>query len=326
MNRSLIMRFLSAAVVALSLCCVSVRPAAAALTVNGYTPATAGMYDRFNSDPSFIGGAFDWSGVGRTVGGRWGVLISPSFVLSAAHYPPAPNDIIRFHTDNDPLGTVVSSSIGPMGSSYTITDTSIGVGSDLLLTHLSTPVLGIATYAIGNPAKSLVGEDLFVWGQSDKLDQTLNMRLGRNEVTEVATAFSDPKLAGTGDVFAYDYNTTSGLGADEAKVASGDSGGPSFVVGADGQLALVGIHWFNYDPDPKIPGSLGGSGDTLVTSLIDELNAKMASTGSMERVTVAVPEPSALGLCMVGLTMVCIRRRRRAQGVTIACDLRSHSL
>lgn len=306
------MRFLLSAVVALSLCFVSVRPVAAALTINGYTPATAGQYDRFDNDPTFVGSAYDWSGVGRTAGGRWGVLISPSFVLSAAHYPPGLGNTIRFYASNDSGGVFESSVIG---SNFTITDTGIGVGSDLLLTRLNTPVTGIATYAIGNPALSLVGEELFVWGQSDKADAFLNTRLGRNEVTGVAPAFSDPKLVGTGDIFVYDYNTTSGLGADEAKVDTGDSGGPSFIVGPDGKLALVGIHWFKYDPDPEVPGSLGGSGDTLVTSFIDELNTAMAATGSLERVTVAVPEPSILGLCAVGLSTVCFRRRSRARAL-----------
>jgi hypothetical protein len=307
------MRVFLAAVVALSLCFVSVRPVAAALTIHGYTPATAGQYDRFDNDPTFIGSAFDWSGVGRTSGDRWGVLISPSFVLSAAHYPPALGDTIRFYASNDPGG---ASETRLINSNVTITDTGIGVGSDLLLTRLSSPVAGIATYAIGNPASSLVGEELFVWGQSNKADPLLNTRLGRNEVTEVAPAFSDTKLVGTGDVFTYDFNTTSGLGADEAKVVTGDSGGPSFIVGPDGKLALVGIHWFEYSADPKVPGSLGGSGDTLVTSFIEELNSAMSNMGSLERVTVAVPEPSALGLCVVGFSAVCLRRRNRAQALS----------
>ncbi|MCA9157627.1 MAG: trypsin-like serine protease [Planctomycetales bacterium] len=305
--------FLLAAVVALSVYCGSVRPVAAALTVNGYTPATAGMYDRFDDDPNFIGSAYDWSGVGRTAGGRWGVLISPSFVLSAAHYPPALGDTIRFYASNNPGGAFESRLID---SSVTITDTGIGVGSDLLLTRLSAPVVGIANYAIGNPASGLVGEELFVWGQDNNANAFLNTRLGRNVVTEVAPAFTAPKLVGTGDVFVYDYNTTSGLGADEAKVVTGDSGGPSFIVGPDGNLALVGIHWFEYSADPAVPGSLGGSGDTLVTSFIDELNTAMANMGSLERVTVAVPEPSALGLCVVGLSAVCFRRRSRAQALS----------
>ena len=42
----------------------------------------------------------------------------------------------------------------------------------------------------------------------------------------------------------YDYDPVNGLGADECYLISGDSGGPSFVD-AGGQLALVGIHYYN---------------------------------------------------------------------------------
>ncbi len=304
------MRVFLAAVVALSLCCVSVRPLEAALTVNGYDLAPS-KYDRFDNDPSFIGSAFDWSGVGRTASSYWGVLISPSFVLSAAHYPPGLGDPIRFYASNDPAGAFEESSIL---SNTIISQTGIGGTSDLLLTRLNAPVTGVATYAIGNPAASFVGEELFVWGQSNKVDPFLNMRLGRNVVTEVGAAYTAPGLTGKGDVFIYDYNTTSGLGPDEAQVVVGDSGGPSFIVGPDGNLALVGIHWFEYSADPGVPGSFGGSGDTLVTSFIDELNTAMANLGSPERVTVAVPEPTALSLCVLGLSAVCLGRRRRARG------------
>lgn len=303
------MRSFLAACAAFCLYCSVANCAAAALTVLGYTPATAGQYDRFNNDPSFIGSAFDWSGVGRTAGGRWGVLISPSFVLSAAHFPPGLGDAIRFYSTNDPTGTYVERTIA---ANSIITDSGIGVGSDLLLTRLSAPVTGIATYAIGNPTANLVGEELFVWGQDNNANAFLNTRLGRNEVTQVIPAFSDAGLgASKGDIFVYDYNTTSGLGPDEAKLATFDSGGPSFIVGPDGNLALVGTHWFNYNPDPLVPGSLGGSGDTLVTSFITELNAAMAATGSLERVTVAVPEPSCLSLVVAGLSLVCFGRRAR---------------
>ena len=64
------MRSFLAACATFCLYCSVANCAAAALTVQGYTPATAGQYDRFENDPSFIGNGFDWSGVGRTGGGR----------------------------------------------------------------------------------------------------------------------------------------------------------------------------------------------------------------------------------------------------------------
>ncbi len=298
------MRKLRAVVLALALVIVLVVDARAGLTVNGYTPATAGKYDRFANSSDFIGSAFDWSGVGRTAGGRWGVLISPSFMLSAAHFPPGLGDAVRFYTSNDPTGSYVERHVL---SNVTLTDSGTRVGSDLVLTKLDGPATGIATYAIGNPASSLVGEELFVWGQADNPNSYLNMRLGRNEVTEVVPAFTAGGLVGTADIFLYDYNRVGGLGPDEARLVAFDSGGPTFVDGPGG-LALVGTHWFIYNADPLVPGSLSGSGDTLITSFINEINTAMAITSS-DRVTVAaVPEPTSFAWLAVGLLL---HRRRR---------------
>ncbi len=298
-RESLLMRWILATFVALIASVATAHPLQAALVVNGYTPATAGKYDRFANDASFIGNAYNWSGVGRTTGGFWGVLISPSFVLSSRHHRPSSGEAIRFYLSNDPAGSFVDKSIG---SSRIMAD------SDLVLTQLSDATIGVSTYAIGNPAANLVGKELFVWGQPDGPTAMSYERLGRNEVSSVSRNFSAPsELVGQGDVFFYDYNTSAtGLGADEAKVSVGDSGAPSFVIGPDGP-ELVGIHWFRYDPTPS--GKLGGSGDTLVTSYINEINSAMAATGSSERVTVAVPEPAALCLVLAGMSLVFVRRR-----------------
>ncbi len=303
------MRSLGVIVLAVALASMAVVEAHAGLTVNGYVAAPE-HYDRFANSDDFIGSAYDWSGVGRTSGvstgvSRWGVLISPSFMLSATHFAPGLGDAVRFYTSNDPTGSYVERTVL---SNVALIDTAIGVGSDLTLTKLSGPAAGIATYAIGNPASSLVGQELFVWGQADNPVPFLNMRLGRNQVTDVLPAFTALGLVSTGDVFEYDYNTVSGLGPDEARLVAYDSGGPSFVDGPGG-LALVGIHWYVYDADPKVPGSLPGSGDTLVTSFINELNAAMSLT-SLERVTVAaVPEPTSFAWLAVGLLL---HRRRRS--------------
>jgi hypothetical protein len=42
----------------------------------------------------------------------------------------------------------------------------------------------------------------------------------------------------------YDYDTVNGLGADECYLIGGDRGGPSFID-VNGQLSLVGIHYYN---------------------------------------------------------------------------------
>ncbi len=74
------------------------------------------QYSRFakrtasETESSFIGGTQDWSGVGRTtkVGGqlvetqsRWGTLVTPSWYVSADHWPPRPGNELRFFHGND---------------------------------------------------------------------------------------------------------------------------------------------------------------------------------------------------------------------------------
>lgn len=294
------MRLILATFVALISFAVTASPLAAALIVNGYDTEPAGSYDRFanHDNAPFIGSAYDWSGVGRTSGGFWGVLISPSFVLSSRHYAPSNGEQIRFYKTNDPTGEYLEKSI---------VSSTVMADSDLILTQLGEATTGVATYAIRNPAANLIGEELYVWGQADTPNYT---RLGRNEVSGIWPNFSDPLLVGQGDVIVYDYDTSAtGLGPDEAMLASGDSGGPSFIIGPDGP-ELVGIHWFIYEaklPDLPFPGS----GDTLVTSYINQMNSVMAASG--QSVTVAaVPEPGALGLVLAGFSIVFIRRRQRA--------------
>src|SRR5690349_5493775 len=82
------------AIIVLLAVCPSI--ARAALTVQGYSAQTAGMYDRFLNDPSFIGSGYNWSGVGRGINtisnadvGSWGTMISPSYFISANHFSPA---------------------------------------------------------------------------------------------------------------------------------------------------------------------------------------------------------------------------------------------
>jgi hypothetical protein len=280
----------------------------AGLTVNGYSAATADRYDRFNNSANFLGNPHDWSGIGRTSSGRWGTLISPSFVIGAAHFPPELGTSIRFYSSNDPAGGFVDRTIG---ASVALTQLGFPGSSDLVLTQLSAPVTGINIYPIAAPMSpaSLIGQEIYVWGQADTPQVQTAMRLGRNEVFNVIPALND--RVSVGSVFVFDYNTTTGLGPDESRVVTGDSGAPSFLMGPDGP-AIVGIHWFNTVPADNLTGNLDGSGDTLVSSFISELNNAMAATGSSQRVMVsAVPEPAAGMLLALGALVTLIRRRPR---------------
>lgn len=291
------------------------QTAPAGMTVNGYSAATADRYDRFNNSAAFIGNPHDWSGVGRTTAGRWGTLISPSFVISATHFAPEIGGTIRFYTGNDRNGNFVDRTIV---ASVALTQPGAPRSSDLVLTQLNAPVTGISTYAIAAPTASanLIGQQLYVWGQADTPQVQSSMRLGTNQVFNVIPQLTVSDTSGnlaTGSVFVYDYNTATG--PDEARLITGDSGGPSFLIGPEGP-AIVGIHWFNVEPADGLTGNRQGSGDTLVSSFINELNAAMATTGSAERVRVtAVPEPSSVLMLLVGMVVVAHRRSRKAPHV-----------
>src|SRR5262245_40862454 len=103
--------------------------ARADLTVQGYSPATAGRYDRFLNDPSFIGSAYNWSGVGRGINtisnadvGGWATMISPSYFISANHFSPSvlgANALRFYYTDDssDGFEDHAFTSIGRIGNS-----------------------------------------------------------------------------------------------------------------------------------------------------------------------------------------------------------------
>jgi hypothetical protein len=273
----------------------------AALLVNGYD---ADMNDRFNNSSSFIGAPYDWSGVGRNSGGQWATLISDSYFVTASHFAPPNASVIRFYKTNDTSGDYAEQTV--------ITKNGIA-GSDLSLGQLTAPVFSGTPFEIAHyPILTLpglsdfVGLGLQIVGRDADPPALDSMRLGTNEITGTQAAFSDSALSGTGDMFYYDYDTSI---ANEAKVAGGDSGAPSFVV-VDGQLALVGVHWFVYSGAATDPST--GSGDTLVSSYVDDLNQAMSGGESVITVT-PTPEPGSFIILVLGLGLLGCGRRQRCQ-------------
>jgi hypothetical protein len=287
----------------------------AGLTVNGYSAATADRYDRFNNSAEFLGNPYDWSGIGRTASGFWGTLVSPSFIVSATHHQPELNSVIRFYNSNDPTGGFVERTVG---QAVVLKQMSFAANSDLVLLPLSSAVTGINIYPIAAPMSpaSLIGQEIYVWGQADTPQVQTAMRLGRNEVFNVIPAGGVlDQFGSVGTSFVYDFNTTTGLGPDEARVVGGDSGAPNFLIGPDGPT-LVGINWFNTVAADMLTGNRDGSGATLVSSFINELNNAMAATGSSERVTVAVvPEPAMGMLLWIGTAVALLKSRRRRDDI-----------
>lgn len=277
----------------------------AAMVIQGYDPA---LHDRFANNINFIGAGHDWSAVGRT-SATWATLVTPSFALTVTHGPAS--GVVRFYQSNDPNGAFVERTIV---DTATLTQAGLDRRSDLTLVRLNAPATGINQVRVLDIAPAdIVGKTQFVFGLSDGADPFTNVRLGRNQIDIAEVGFSHPNLDSgnsKNDVTVYDYDNPGGVGADEAWIQGGDSGAPSFVL-INGMPTLVGIHWFMFGA-----GSFGfenpGSGDTLVSSFIDEINEAIAATGSSERVlsVSAVPEPSA-GLLVVSLVSLLIRRRHK---------------
>jgi hypothetical protein len=273
------------------------------LRVQGYD---ANRHDRFVNDDSFIGSDYDWSGVssGLATGsaGRWATLISPTHFLSANHFHPGAGASTTFFHTND--------ASGPSETRTVVGGRS--VGGDLWLGRLDEAVSAdVAIYSILNPTSAL-GSEVHVLGLADTSDRGQSQRIGRNVIDRVELDFNTG--IGTGHIITYDYDNPGGVGADEARVAGGDSGGPSFVI-ANGAPALVGIHWFNYADDTvgEFGDSPTGSGDSFVSAYIDEINAELALFGESLTIT-STPEPSSLLLAGLLFGPLAGMRRRRTVG------------
>jgi hypothetical protein len=271
------------------------------LQVQTYQP---NRQDRFyvGADKDFLGQAFDWSGVGQAGNGTWATMISPTYFVSAAHYHPSGGDVLTFYQGNAPSGLSYQFTV----SSWSFQASYGGVPSDLWLGELTAPIPAndhIAFYPVlelpGD--SSYVGNMIYVNGKPN--------RVGRNIIDRITTAQEpDPPALATKNTVTmeYDYNTTSGLGADECYLIPGDSGGPSFVD-VSGTLALVGIHYYNAGTPG--PGNLGLiSGDSFVPYYVDQLDAHMIG----ESVTGIVPEPSTVMLLAFGsVTLLAYAWRRK---------------
>lgn len=287
-------------------CCAAVAwlalvsTARADLIVRGYAPQN---HDRYyvGIDRAFIGEGRDWSGVGMQVGSSlWGTMISPTYFLSANHLHPSTGGTLRFyHTNSLSGGFEDRTVLGGVQIS----------GTDLWLGQLTAPVSSsVAQYAIYGPPTpaGYVGLDIYTVGLASTFyPSDGRFRLGRNQI-DVVGDFTVPS-ASSGPGYAHDYDApTGGVGPDESKYASGDSGGPSFAI-IDNQLALTGIHWFIYTDAFN-----GGSGDTRLADHIAALNSSMIG----ESVIVAVPEPTSLLLAGSGVAAAGLagwRRRARRQ-------------
>ncbi len=269
------------------------------LLISGFQ---ANINNRFyvGADKAFIGQPFDWSGVGQAADGTWATMISPTYFVSAAHYHPVAGDVVTFHEDNNPSGPMYQATV----DSWYYQGTTNGTVADLWLGKLTAPIPAadhIADYPVLTlPNNSdYAGDLIYVNGKPNTV--------GLNNIDSIVTVQEpDAPAAPTKLTVAmqFDYNPAAGQGAEECYLEPGDSGGPDFV-NVNGQLALVGLHYYNGGtPGPEDLGMISGS--TFVPYYVNQMDANMVG----ESVTTIVPEPCTPAL-LAGGAVGLLRRRKR---------------
>ncbi len=235
------------------------------------------------ADRAFIGEAYNWSGVNN--GPAWATMISPSYFLSAAHAAPAAGTALNFYAGNDlrawpEIHIVVK---------FSFQTSRNGSPSDLWLGRLTTPVSSaITTYPILKlPSEAdYIGLGMYVYGHGNSYGA--GNLVGLNKISVVDTLYYNTREA----EYFFDGNS----GPSTAALVGGDSGAPSFVA-FNGELALVGIHFWSCGTNPG-----DCQGDSFVPFYLDQISAAMGS--EQLRVVGAVPLPQSASLFIVGAMLL----------------------
>ena len=171
------------------------------------------------------------------------LLAGGGWVLASAHCAAGAGGTVSFA--GGVTATIAETVIAPGF-------TEVGI-NDLSLSRLSVPVSGIAGYSVAAAsafpsAVVLAGYGLGGSGSAGANQPGGVLRWGVNQYDETL-ADAPPSIYG-GHVVAFDLDSGLavdnrmgglGLGAGEASVAAGDSGGPSFAL-VSGVWSVVGIH------------------------------------------------------------------------------------
>lgn len=289
-----------------------IKAAPAAISIQNFTAATN---DRFADAPGFIAGEYDWSGVGRSVDGKWVTMISPNVFLSARHFHPGSpgsgiGQSVLFHAGNEPSATPVARTIAGVQQ--------VG-GTDLWLGYLSSPVpASIATYAISTTVLSsgsfgtspLANAPAYMSGISPTTGDygsypATNQAVGTNRIEGFQSGVTVSGV--TGDVLLLVQNQAGDAEFShttyEAQLAGGDSGSPLMTVSA-GKLVVSGIAWAvgTLDIDP-------GPGVTNRTGTIYTYTGNYAPIIQNYVTANAVPEPSSFTPVAM-MALFGFRRRR----------------
>lgn len=273
-------------VVLLTLCPATGR---GTMIVRSYDPA---LNDRFyeGGDKAFVGGPYDFSGIGYSNGAHWATLVSDNCFLSATHYHPGVGETVTFWETNVRTGPSFS---------YTVTG-GVQVGSTDLWVGWFDGTVTVDTSIARYPvlvlpaAGDYLGLGLYNYG--------VDHRVGRNVLDDLASVTVGAS-SGVSAWYDYDNNDFPAVGGAETYLQPGDSGAPTFAV-FNSNLAMIGTHWAITD-FPVIEGA--SSLDTFVPEYADDINGILAGRG---QAVITVPEPSAGWCLLLGLGCWCFRRRR----------------
>ena len=288
---------------------------ARAIDIVGEGPANVtGIYDRFIvgtyagapvPNPTFIGSAFDLSGIGwlSSNSNQSITLVSSQYIVGASHFFPSTGATLQFYGTDHQLH---SATVGAVHT-LTYTGTSGPQASDLTLGRLTTalpsavtpmPIFYAGATDVSN-ASSFVpyaGVSLFNYGQT--------ARMGTNNLD----GFSEFHFVAGGPQTNIGLIYTQGTTAGETLLESGDSGSPTIGY-QGGTYGLIGTH-------SGIVPSQSLSVDAFVsyTEFVAEMNAFLSADGQSLTLA-AVPEPAAtlIGVALLGICGVWRRRRVREE-------------
>ena len=143
------------------------------------------------------------------------------------------------------------------------------VHNDLAVVRLAWPVPeGTPVYAL-NGAMVAPGQEIVFVGYGGGLDASgarippaANVK--RQGESEIESLLPEGPESDPSDVFVFRSWPGRSATGWRASLASGDSGGPSFIRGRHGQLELVGINTFTFGTGPGQPGSFVAGGGGIV--------------------------------------------------------------
>jgi secreted trypsin-like serine protease len=284
-------------------------------------PLTANAIVGGQIDPNTA--ASSWAGVGSlNVNGSTytATAIGSRFILTAAHVvygASAQNVSFNLNVGGDLTQSITASAIHVYPNYQGFTPSADGlVHNDLAIIELSSdlptdvPIYSLSTTIPTNATTiSMVGYGM---GGDGLNGTTINgspsvKRVGSNQVDRLFSGTN-----GSADMYMFDFDGTTlltnvlggGALANEAQFGPGDSGSPSFVQ-INGAWKILGVNTFVATTvaggNPYTFGGLGGG--TLITAYSSWIQGIVAAP---------VPEPTSIGMLLVGgLLLPWVARRRR---------------